>query len=72
MDFNDYSKQLAQIASAIDAELARRRIDAAIEQLIMGWKPSPSERDAAVSRAAGLGWQTPDGRPQFYIPDLGE
>lgn len=61
-----------RISQAVEAELARRKLDPKIEQMIRNWNPPPSERDAAVSRAAGLGRQTPDGRPQFFIPVLGE
>lgn len=61
-----------KIRHAIEAELTRRHFEAPIEKLIMEWKPPPSERDAAVSRAVAFGKHTPDGRPQFFIPDLGE
>jgi hypothetical protein len=44
----------------------------ALTKMVMEWRPAQSESDAAACRAIGLGQTVSNGRPQFYIPDLGE
>ncbi len=75
---DSFTADLKKIEAAILAELDRLQEDKAerdrMEQItwaILNYKPAPSARDAAACRATEIR-HVSNGRPQFYIPDLGE
>ena len=77
MDFMNLPVDLQKIADAIIAEIdqlqrdrgAQNRLER-ITLALLNHQPQ-SERDAAACRATEIRTVS-NGRPQFYIPDLGE
>lgn len=81
MDYADYSKEMKKICADIQREMDQLRIERFLKSEMRDWqdriafeifnhKPQ-SERDAAACRATEIRTVS-NGRPQFYIPDLGE